>query len=1203
MSTTNRPFPVLSAFPLLLTAAWSSHLAGCSATRDTAARLHAPSSAPGAIDSLRLLAQSESAKFEPPSTPLHPPPGLDPALIAQADANSQTARVAWSQDFHLRFPLPTVSTPPSAPIDDGARAEALSHYAAGREKLLSGNAASALQEFQRATRLDPDAPEPWRELAEASLLAGRRSGALIAFEESINRGIQDARPYAWVGRESLRTKGPGPAIPFLLEARRLNPAASDPALGFLVDADLAECLESLGYLRAARDLYRLALSLPDQFVSGTNLRAELSELYRRRGELWLHAGDLACRIGDFEAAESAYANSLRFPNPDPGAVAVRRVHALLRQGRPAGAALVLVEDVLASQGRIDDRQVALISYLAANTPIGPVLADSIREVAGALPRPLAPTIRARLARADAAARPAKQAREVLRSELLQSPGDADAILALLDLCPTDQPSETAVELGRLARQHPSHAGFLADALLLRGVGVESLIEYLGRRNARPFEYRLLRSELLRRTARPVEAMMEIASVPEKEWSQESFPFAMATLAECAAASGDWDKANSAASAISDSPVRVARARAFVALQRLSEAADCLSTIPDSPGASVDDLTYTAEVCFRAARHGVAERAAMLAVQLDRFDDRPAAVLFNLYGPGGPLRDDAKFADAVRSLRQASPSSRLVRAIVARDLISRNLHSQAEPYLLALAEGSPVNGELSDLLCRVYEHASVTDMPTALRGESWIASRLAAAPDSIPLIVAHARILAATNRANQADELLERRLAVWPVPILARLRERIVRDKLGDSERADSLLRERLSSSPPTIENSIEHAEFLARKGDAPGAASVLVRGLPPGISISKEQEAFLLSVLARVGNNTDAMSRGEAAGAVALFDRAIDLRLSLSRDLAWKRLRLLGLAYPDQTQRLCDAVLVTISVFPDSGLAAYDQLHQSLIKANNPDAEVRFLRAALEQSRPWNAEIARVAVVRIASVGTPEDVVSFFESIRGTDHLRALLRSLQADTEPGTEDAMRAELAYTFGVILYNFDRVDQALAMYRVAIALRPDHALANNNLGYHYAERGENLDEAEKLLEAAYLADPVNYSITDSLGWIRYKRNILVDEVDANGIVVREGAATLVRRALENARGTDSEPALLDHMGDILWRLGQREQARTMWQSAEGILMGRVVASRRSQGERSPANIRDGKEYDRIHAKSVAVRNGRAPAVSPIPGVDDPK
>ncbi len=48
----------------------------------------------------------------------------------------------------------------------------------------------------------------------------------------------------------------------------------------------------------------------------------------------------------------------------------------------------------------------------------------------------------------------------------------------------------------------------------------------------------------------------------------------------------------------------------------------------------------------------------------------------------------------------------------------------------------------------------------------------------------------------------------------------------------------------------------------------------------------------------------------------------------------------------------------------------------------------------------------------------------------------------------------------------------------MKPGYADACNNLGYRWAERGENLEQARAMLEKAVRLKPKNVAFLDSLG-----------------------------------------------------------------------------------------------------------------------------
>jgi Flp pilus assembly protein TadD len=92
-------------------------------------------------------------------------------------------------------------------------------------------------------------------------------------------------------------------------------------------------------------------------------------------------------------------------------------------------------------------------------------------------------------------------------------------------------------------------------------------------------------------------------------------------------------------------------------------------------------------------------------------------------------------------------------------------------------------------------------------------------------------------------------------------------------------------------------------------------------------------------------------------------------------------------------------------------------------------------------------------------------------------------------------------------------------------------NFLGYLLADRGERLDEAVRLVNRALQIDPDNPSYLDSLGWAHFKRGELAD------------AQKLLSRAAEKL---PTNSVIQDHYGDLLARIGKRDEAVAAWTKA---------------------------------------------------------
>jgi Flp pilus assembly protein TadD len=115
---------------------------------------------------------------------------------------------------------------------------------------------------------------------------------------------------------------------------------------------------------------------------------------------------------------------------------------------------------------------------------------------------------------------------------------------------------------------------------------------------------------------------------------------------------------------------------------------------------------------------------------------------------------------------------------------------------------------------------------------------------------------------------------------------------------------------------------------------------------------------------------------------------------------------------------------------------------------------------------------------------------------------------------------------------VEEMERLLRRVIELRPDNAHAHNALGYSLADRGQRLPEARALIERALELAPGDPFITDSLGWVEYRMGN------------REAALAHLQRAW--AARPDTEIGA--HLGEVLWALGRRDEARRIWRDAQG-------------------------------------------------------
>lgn len=134
------------------------------------------------------------------------------------------------------------------------------------------------------------------------------------------------------------------------------------------------------------------------------------------------------------------------------------------------------------------------------------------------------------------------------------------------------------------------------------------------------------------------------------------------------------------------------------------------------------------------------------------------------------------------------------------------------------------------------------------------------------------------------------------------------------------------------------------------------------------------------------------------------------------------------------------------------------------------------------------------------------------------------------ESPDQPDLLYDYALTAEKIDRHDLLESNLVRLIKLRPDHAHAYNALGYSLADRNIRLPEAKTLIEKALELSPNDYFIIDSMGWVLYRMGDL------------PGAAAQLRRAWQGR--PDGEIGA--HLGEVLWQLGERDEARRIWQEA---------------------------------------------------------
>jgi tetratricopeptide (TPR) repeat protein len=221
---------------------------------------------------------------------------------------------------------------------------------------------------------------------------------------------------------------------------------------------------------------------------------------------------------------------------------------------------------------------------------------------------------------------------------------------------------------------------------------------------------------------------------------------------------------------------------------------------------------------------------------------------------------------------------------------------------------------------------------------------------------------------------------------------------------------------------------------------------------------------------------------------------------------------PTEDERYAEARAQIAGIFEERGEYDLAMAEVELARARQPGRELDLYLASLR-----------------AKSGDFEGAVAFLEGLLA-----------ESPDDP--------EVLYSLGVIHGDARRQQEALGYMERALAKNADHAGALNYLGYTWAERGENLELAERYVRRALELRPDDGYITDSLGWVFYMRArpLLQSGQVKDGRALLELAVQNLERAQELTGG---DPVIAEHLGDAYLLLDRKRHALEKYQEAIGL------------------------------------------------------
>ncbi|MCK5369156.1 MAG: tetratricopeptide repeat protein, partial [Cyclobacteriaceae bacterium] len=141
------------------------------------------------------------------------------------------------------------------------------------------------------------------------------------------------------------------------------------------------------------------------------------------------------------------------------------------------------------------------------------------------------------------------------------------------------------------------------------------------------------------------------------------------------------------------------------------------------------------------------------------------------------------------------------------------------------------------------------------------------------------------------------------------------------------------------------------------------------------------------------------------------------------------------------------------------------------------------------------------------------------------------------------------GDVYNNLERHKKSDESYEAALAYNPDNEHVLNNYSYFLSLRKEKLDLAKKMSTKLISRSPDNSTYLDTHAWVLFVRGEYKE------------AKIYIEKALD---GDDISGTIIEHYGDILFKLGDIDSAVKQWQKAKGMdetseLIDKKIANRK--------------------------------------------
>ena len=145
-------------------------------------------------------------------------------------------------------------------------------------------------------------------------------------------------------------------------------------------------------------------------------------------------------------------------------------------------------------------------------------------------------------------------------------------------------------------------------------------------------------------------------------------------------------------------------------------------------------------------------------------------------------------------------------------------------------------------------------------------------------------------------------------------------------------------------------------------------------------------------------------------------------------------------------------------------------------------------------------------------------------------KTLDVLKEAFKENPKDDDMVYELAMAYEKLNLLQEMELALKVIIKRNPNYHAALNALGYSLADRNLRLEQARDYIVKALELVPEDPFVMDSLGWVEFRMGRLKESL----------------AILQKAHTLKPDADIAAHLGEVMYALGQKEDARKLWQTA---------------------------------------------------------